>query len=202
MSGHPPQTTGGKTADKKDAHKELKKQESMEDVQEEQVPPPPRTAILLLEAYPEKMIQIHEELEAKEHEAMRAEEEAMRAEEDKKKAEAANKSGLHGNKSQVMNNKSAVVDKAHAGTAHPEEEKKKRKDSFDVKHLENDPLHFCYTQNKNVLLIDTNKGVDQIMEMIDGQELNSHISFWVYFESIKYDHPSRLKLIQKTTSLS
>jgi len=170
------------TTEKKEPTKELKKQESMEDVQEEQIPPPPRTAILLLEAYPEKMIQIHEELEAKEQEAIREEEERQRAEEEKKKG------GDNMGKSQVAN-KSTLQDKSQV----PEDDKKKRKDSTDIKHLENEQLHFCYTQNKNVLLIDTSQGVDQITEMLEGPELNSHISFWLYFESIKYDHPSRLR---------
>ena len=189
MPGHPTQTNG-KPTDKKEPQKELKKQESMEEVLDEQIPPPPRTAILLLEAYPEKMIQIHEELEAKEMEAIRAEEEARRSEEEKRK-------GDNMAKSQVGHNKSTLGDKSHAGQGHPEEDKKKRKESFDVKHLENDPPHICYTQNRNVLLVDTSQGIDQITEMLDSQEPNIHISFWVYFQSIKYDHPSKLPLIRK-----
>ena len=166
--------------------KDFKKQETMDDLPEEQVSPPPRTAVMLLEAYPDKMIQIHEQLEHEEQTAKEAELARSSVDIDPKKG---GRSTIQ--ESQLINNKSQMA--THNASHHPEDEKTKRKDSSDVKHLENEPLHFCYTQNKNVLHIDASKSADEIQQMIDDHPDGYHITFWVYFESIKYDAPSRFK---------
>jgi hypothetical protein len=162
------------------AQKDLKKQDTLEELPEEQVPPPPRTVVMLLDSYPEKMIDIREQIEREEEEKMIAQQKAAE-EEEKKKKQKLQDSQLAGHNKSVHDNKSQVQ----------EEVKNKRKDSADVKHLENEPLHFCYTQNKNVLNIDTSHGVHEIDQMIAESYHGVHVSFWVYFESIKYDHPSR-----------
>lgn len=171
-----------KPEDKKaGAAKDLKKQDTLEELPEEQVPPPPRTVVLLLDCYPEKMIEIREEIEREEEEKLIAQQKAAEEEEKKKKQKLQDSQLAQHNKS-TQENKSQTQEDA----------KKKRKDSTDIKHLENEPLHFCYTQNKNVLTIDTNQGVHEIEEMVAMAEHGVHVSFWVYFESIKYEHPSRM----------
>lgn len=170
-----------KPEDKKTgAQKDLKKQDTVEELPEEQVPPPPRTIVMLLDCYPEKMIDIREQLEREEKEQLIASQKAAEEEEKKKKQKLQDSQMVNANKS-TLENKSQLQDDA----------KKARKDSADIKHLENEPLHLCYTQNKNVLTIDASQGVNEITDMIDFAQHGVHVSFWVYFESIKYDHPSK-----------
>lgn len=159
--------------------KELKKQGTEEELPEDEVPPPPRTVVLLLEAYPEKMIEIREQI-VREQEEREAAEEAKESEEQKRNQSRLAESQAH--------NKSTQENKSQT----QEDSKKKRKDSTDVKHLENNPLHLCYTQNKNLLNIDASHSIAEIDAMVHDTDHGAHISFWVFFESIKYDHPSNL----------
>lgn len=172
------------SSQEKNPPKELKKQGTEEELPETEVPPPPRTVMMLLDAYPEKMIEIREQI-VNEEEEKRAAEQAKESEDPKKNQSKLAESQVH-NKS-TQENKSQM-----------EDSKKKRKDSADIKHLENQSLHLCYTQNKNVLNIDASRAYPEIEEMISHSDHGVHVSFWVFFESIKYEHPSNLNFTQKT----
>lgn len=178
--------TGQSPADKQAASKELKKQESQEEIPEEPVSPPPRMVAMLLDAYPEKMIEIREQIDREEEERRLEMEKQMMEEEKKKQSKLQD--------SQIANTKSSQENKSQV----QEDAKKKRKDSLDIKHLENQELHFCYTQNKNVLTIDADQCYDELdCMMMDNYMNGTHVSFWVYFEAIKYEHPSSFSLTRK-----
>ena len=176
---------------KQNETKDLKKQETMEELPEDEVAPLPRRVVMLLDAYPEKMIHLKEEEERKQQQKDEEERRAIEEEEKKKKKD--------GTASQTHNKSTMGENRSQVQGSQAEEQKLKRKESTDVKHLENEEIQFKYIQDKKVLTIEPEqKGVQEIQEMCHQSEHGPHISFWVFFDSIKYDHPSRYKLNQKT----
>lgn len=175
-----------KTGEKKpEAPKELKKQDTQEDLPEDEIAPQPRRVVMLLDAYPEKMINLREDQERAEQEKLEQRRKAVE-EEERKKKKPTEGAGAGQNKSTVAENKSQVQG------SQAEEKKQKRKDSFDVKHLDNPEIEFAYEQVKNVLHVSPRpEGVSQIKEMLEQPEHGPHISFWVFFDALKYEHPSR-----------
>jgi hypothetical protein len=171
---------------KSQANKQIKEPEA------EPVPPPERKIAIFLDAYPEKMIKLREAIELEEQKR----EEAQRL----KEQEEANPNKSSPKKPEV--NKSHLESKSgNPADPNNKDKEKPRRDSFDVKHLEASELHLCYHQNKTVLTIDSKKSIPELREMMDsGPE--THYSFWIYFQSINYEHPSTHLLTQKTTSPS